>query len=59
MQPDPYSRLKAFAGHEVVVLMLQVLAERREGYRDQLEKRDDAEIRGRAKECRDLFDIFT
>jgi hypothetical protein len=54
-----YARLKAHAGQDAVVLLQQVLIERREEYRDQLEKNENPEIRGKAKECRDLLAIFS
>jgi len=54
-----YARLKAHTGQDAIVLLQLVLNEKREEYRDQLEKNENPEIRGRAKECRDLLAIFS
>lgn len=50
--------LKANSDQQVPRLLVELLALRREKYRDKLEKSDNPDTRGRAKECRDLSDIL-
>ena len=45
--------------HELgLKMMLELLAIRRNRHRDSLEKNENPEIRGRAKECKDILTFF-
>ena len=44
---------------EGVAAFLELLTIRREKHRDKLEASDSPEIRGRAKECKDIFQLFS
>lgn len=43
---------------EGLTAMIELLQLRRERYRDKLESTENPEMRGRAKECKDLLQIF-
>jgi len=43
---------------EVAELLTEYLRARREKYRDQLERGDSGEIRGKAQECRNILQLF-
>lgn len=43
---------------EPVKLMLELFAIRRERHRDRLESEENPEIRGRAKECKDILSFL-
>jgi len=62
MQPDRETEileaLPAVAHERGVKLLLELFALRREKHRDKLENNEDATIRGRAKECKDLLNLF-
>ncbi len=50
--------LQSYTGQEVAGLVVELLTIRRERYRDKLERQESPEHRGRAKECKDLLQIF-
>ena len=43
---------------EAMQLFSELLTVRRERHRDKLEKGEDSEVRGRAKECKDLIQVL-
>ncbi len=51
--------LKGYGASEVTRLISELLSLRRERHRDRLETDDAPEVRGRAKECKDLLQIFS
>jgi hypothetical protein len=51
-------RLESFRGQEMFSLVGELLSIKRERYRDCLEREERAEVRGKAKECKDLLQIF-
>ena len=51
-------RIKLYSDGEAMVILKELLRLRREHYRDRLESTDSAEVRGRAKECKDLLSLF-
>lgn len=50
--------LQSYKHTEAFRLAGELLALRRERHRDRLEGGEDSEVRGRAKECKDLLQIF-
>ncbi len=52
-------RLIANKHQEVSVLFIELFTLRRERHRDKLEGAEDVNVRGRAKECKDLLYIFS
>jgi len=50
--------LEGYKGHEVPVLVAELLTLRRERHRDKLEVAEDPAKRGRALECKDLLNIL-
>ena len=52
------SALASRKHEETVRIFCEYLALRREKHRDKLESGGNEEIRGRAKECKDLLSIF-
>lgn len=55
---DLIQRLKALGRTESGTVLREILALRRERYRDRLESEESAEVRGKSKECRDLLQLF-
>lgn len=55
-EPEILERLKTH--QEATKLFSELLAIRRERHRDKLEKGEDNEVRGRAKECKDLLQLL-
>lgn len=51
-------RLKLYSDGEALLMLRELLQLRREHYRNLLESTDSAEVRGKAKECRDLLSLF-
>ncbi len=50
--------LEAYSCQEVALLAVELIKLRRERYRDKLEDMENAENRGRARECKDLIRIL-
>lgn len=50
--------LKDYRQSDVGRALQELLTLRRERYRDRLEVEESAEVRGKAKECRDLLQLF-
>ena len=51
-------RLAALRNQEAVMLFTELLTLRRKRHRDKLEAGENPEMRGRAKECKDLLHVF-
>lgn len=51
--------LSPYKGQGVLNHVTELLTLRRERHRDRLEKAEEAEFRGRAKECKDLIQLFS
>jgi hypothetical protein len=51
--------LQSYKHTEAFRLAGELFALRRERHRDRLEGSEDAEVRGRSKECKDLLQIFS
>jgi hypothetical protein len=51
--------LNAYKGQEVLSRVLELFTIRRERFRDRLENEENAEMRGRAKECKEMIQIFS
>lgn len=51
--------LSRFKGSDCLNLVTKLMTSRREKYRDKLESAESPEIRGRAKECKDLIRLFS
>jgi len=48
-------KIKPYHGMDACRLLAELLTERRERHRTALENDNDEQVRGRAKECRDLL----
>ena len=51
--------LASYKDMESMILLRELIMLRREQHRNRLEGEESAEVRGRAKECKDLIQIFT
>lgn len=51
--------LQSYKHQEIPTLLVELLTIRRERHRDKLEREEFAEVRGRAKECKDLLLLFS
>lgn len=52
-------RLSALQHSETAKLVVELLQIRRENWRTKLEGQESDQVRGRAKECKDLIQIFS
>lgn len=52
------NRLAELRHSEVATLLTEYLMARREKYRDQLERVNSDELRGKAQECRNVLQLF-
>lgn len=52
-------QLEAHKHQSVPVLIKELLTLRRERHRDKLENGENVDVRGRAKECKDLLQILS
>ena len=50
--------LVSYKDMESIILLREMIALRREQHRNRLEGEESAEVRGRAKECKDLLQLF-
>jgi len=51
--------LASYGAGEVKSLVMELVTLRRERHRSKLENGESSEVRGRAKECKDLIQIFS
>lgn len=51
--------LASYGPSDVKSLVLELVTLRRERHRSKLENQESSEVRGRAKECKDLIQIFS
>ena len=51
--------ITAFKHSETARAVVELLTLRREHYRDRLEASENAEVRGKSKECKDLIQLFS
>lgn len=56
---DIHDLLVAYKHSEVATLIVELLEMRREKWRDKLEGSENDQVRGRAKECKELLQLFS
>ncbi len=52
-------KLNSYKGSDCLNVVIDLLKLRREKHRDKIENTESSEIRGRAKECKDLIRQFS
>lgn len=58
-EADIIEVLRTYKHSEVVTLITELFSIRRERYRDKLESSEQEQVRGRAKECKELLQLFS